>query len=83
MKTRLILALCLGLALSACSNRTDAERALTAQGFTDIQTHGWSAFACADSDFYSTKFTATNPQGQRVSGVACSGWFFKNTTIRW
>ena len=61
-----------------------AEQALTAQGFTDIQTTGYAGpFACSKDDFYSTGFIATNPQGQRVKGVACSGFFFKSTTIRW
>lgn len=82
MKRILLLSL-LALSLTACSNHGDAVKALEAQGFTDVQTTGWSAFACSKDDFYSTGFTATNPQGKRVSGTVCSGMLFKNATIRW
>lgn len=68
--------------LGGCSNPQDAERALTGAGYSNIQTHGFDLFACSDSDFYSTKFTATNPAGKPVSGVVCSGLLFKNATIR-
>ena len=81
---KLALIAILALPLTACSNASDATKALTAQGFTDIQTTGYAGpFACSKDDFYSTGFIATNPQGQRVKGVACSGFFFKSTTIRW
>jgi hypothetical protein len=68
--------------LSSCSNSNDANKALTAMGFTDIQTTGYKWFACSDDDWYHTGFTATNPQGMQVSGVVCSGFFFKNSTVR-
>lgn len=82
MKRILLLAV-LALSLTACSNSNDARKALEAQGFTDIETTGWSAFACSEDDFYSTGFVATNPQGKRVKGTVCSGFLFKNATIRW
>lgn len=79
----ILLTTMLALSLTACSNSNDAVKALEAQGFTDIQTTGWSAFACSDDDFYATGFVATNPQGKRVKGTVCSGVLFKNATIRW
>lgn len=81
MKKILFLAL-IAVALSACSNSNDAHRALTGAGYTDIETHGWSPFACGEDDFFKTKFTATNPAGQRTKGTVCSGLIFKNATIR-
>lgn len=82
MKRILLLAV-LALSLTACSNSNDAVKALEAQGFTDIQTTGHSFFACSKDDFYSTGFVATNPQGKRVKGTVCSGFLFKNATVRW
>lgn len=83
MKT-IAIALCVGaLALTGCSSEKDARKAAEANGFTDIVVEGWAGpFQCGD-DWNATKFTATNSQGKRVEGVACSGLFFKNTTIRW
>lgn len=80
---RILLIALLALSLTACSNGNDAQKALEAQGFTDIETTGYSAFACSDDDFFSTGFVATNPQGKRVKGTVCSGLLFKNATIRW
>ena len=70
------------LVLAGCSNSNDAMRALTNAGYTDISTHGWAPLQCGRDDTFSTKFTATNPAGNRVSGVVCSGLLFKNATIR-
>ena len=68
--------------LAACSSQSDAERALKGAGYTDIQTHGWAMFGCnSDQDSFTTKFTATGPTGQKVSGVVCSDWL-KGSTIR-
>lgn len=82
MKRILLLSL-LVLSITACSNQGDAVAALHKQGFTDVETTGWSAFACSEDDFYSTGFSATNSQGVRVTGTVCSGFLFKNSTIRW
>lgn len=73
----------MALSATACSNSNDAHKALESQGFTDIQTTGYSFLACGEDDFYSTGFVATNPQGKRVNGTVCSGLLFKNSTIRW
>lgn len=69
--------------MTACSNSNDAHKALEAQGFTNIETTGYSPLSCSEDDFYSTGFKATNPQGKRVTGTVCSGFMFKNSTIRW
>ena len=69
------------LVLFGCSSSKDAREALQKNGFTDIETHGYSFFGCTNDDTFKTKWTATNTQGVKVSGVACSGWF-KGTTLR-
>lgn len=79
----LIIAMSATLLLAACTDSGAARRALEAQGFTDIEITGYAPFSCSEDDATSTGFTATNPQGKRVSGVACGGLLFKNTTIRW
>lgn len=68
--------------LAGCTSPQDAERALRAQGFTDITYTGYDYFACGKDDFYHTGFTAINAQGMYVEGTACSGFLFKNTTLR-
>lgn len=80
MKKLLLLILC--GALFGCSNSYEAKKALSAMGFTEIRTDGYKWFACSDDDFYHTKFTAKNPSGQVVSGVVCTGFFFKSSTVR-
>ena len=62
-------------------NKEGAENALKGLGFTNISTGGYGWFSCGN-DFYQTKFTAINPQGLAVSGTVCSGFFFKNSTVR-
>jgi len=81
MKMKIALMAMMVVGLTACSNSDDAVRALDGAGYTAVETHGWSAFACSRDDFFSTKFTATNPNGKRVSGAVCSGLFFKNAKI--
>jgi len=83
MKRTIIMAiLALGL-LTGCTNKEDADRALRAQGFTNIQETGYDFMACSENDFYHTGFTATNSNGKRVSGTVCSGVLFKSATIRY
>lgn len=67
--------------LLGCSSSNDANKALKAQGFTEIQTFGRAFFACAESDTFATKFTAKNMKGEKVSGAVCSSWL-KGSTIR-
>lgn len=69
--------------LASCTSERDARRALEAEDFTDITMTGYAFFACAKDDFYHTGFEASNSHGKRISGVVCSGLFFKNATIRY
>lgn len=69
------------LLLIACDDPDGARRALKAAGMTDIRTEGYAWLGCGKDDTFKTRFTATNPRGERVSGVVCTGWF-KGGTIR-
>lgn len=79
---RILFVICCLFLLIGCTNSDDAIRALDGAGYTQIEIGSYSWFACGSEDFYSTKFTATNPLGKRVSGVVCSGLLIKNATIR-
>jgi hypothetical protein len=73
------------LALAGCVDHDGAKKALSAYGFTDAVTSKPSFWVsgCSDRDHYATAFTATNPQGARVSGVVCAGgWGGKMSTVR-
>ena len=71
------------LLLAACSDSSGAVKALDGAGYTEIETLGWSPWGgCSDDDFYVTKFRAKGPTGKNVSGVVCSGFWFKGSTIR-
>jgi hypothetical protein len=66
-----------------CTDEKGARKALEAQGFTEVQTDGWAGpFVCGD-DWNATDFVAKNAEGKTVTGTACSGLLFKNTTLRW
>lgn len=82
MKLKIVTIAALGLLASACSDAPTAERILRQNGFTNIQTTGYSWFACdGKSDSFATGFEATSPAGVRVRGAVCSG-MFKGGTIR-
>jgi len=81
--TTLCVLIAIGVFISGCTNRTDAERALKAEGFKDIKITGYDWFSCSEDDFYHTGFEATNHNGLRVKGTVCSGLLFKNATIRY
>lgn len=77
-----ILILCLLVMTSSCTSRSDADRALDALGFTDIEVTGYRMFSCGDDYFYHTGFHAMNPQHKKVSGTVCSGFLFKNSSVK-
>jgi hypothetical protein len=79
MRTVLILAV---VALCACTQPDRTKKLLEAQGYTDIQTHGYDFFACGKDDETATEFSAKSPNGTAVKGAVCAGWFFKGATIR-
>jgi len=70
------------LALNSCTDETEAQRILSANGYTNIEFTGRAWFACAESDTYATGFKAKGPTGQSIEGAVCSGLFWKNSTIR-
>ena len=67
---------------SGCTNAPEARRVLQMQGYTNIEITGYNFFTCSKNDFYSTGFTATTRDGNKVSGTICSGLFFKGSTVR-
>jgi len=71
----------ISLFLTSCTDEGRTRSTLHSIGFTDVQTQGYDMWACSEDDSYSTQFTATNPQGQRVSGAVCCG-LLKNCTVR-
>lgn len=81
MRNKLIVIFTL-LTLTSCSNQKDAKHALTALGFTDIKITGYAWRACSKEDFYHTGFIAKSVKGQIVKGAVCSGFFFKNSYVR-
>lgn len=81
MKKVLVMAI-LAVMFIGCTSQTDAERALSAQGFTDVTYTGYDMFACSKDDVFHTGFRAKNAQGVYVEGTACSGLLLKNTTLR-
>jgi len=83
MKRMTSLVALLLLVLCSCTNSGATVRALKNQGFTDIRPGGYAWFACSGDDTWQTKFTATNPRGERVSGTVCCGLFLKDCTVRW
>lgn len=66
----------------ACSDETTAKRVLAQSGYTDVRTTGYRYFGCSQDDGMHTGFEALGPGGTKVSGVVCSGIFFKGYTIR-
>lgn len=81
MKKALLMAI-FAVIIVGCTSQTDAERALSAQGFTDVTYTGYDLFGCSKDDVFHTGFRAKNVQGIYVEGTACSGLFLKNTTLR-
>ena len=69
------------ITLPGCSDANKATTTLSQNGYTDIRIDGHAWFMCDDKDKFSTKFYATSPNGTKVSGAVCSG-FFKGNTIR-
>lgn len=69
------------MALTACTDPAEAQRATAAMGLKDIQITGYRWWGCGKDDSFHTGFTATNASGQTVSGVVCSD-LLKGATVR-
>lgn len=79
MKLLLVL---LVLPLAGCFTDPDnSTRTLDNLGFTKIEIGGYDAWSCGDDYTYHTKFTAINPNGKKVSGTVCCG-FFKGCSVK-
>ena len=85
-----VLALAVAVAMAACAtNDNEATKALSDEGFEDIQiTDRGALFAalegCDDKDMNWYRAAATNPRGRRVSMLVCCGGplQFKGCTVR-
>ena len=64
-----------------CTSPDMTVSTLQKAGYTDIIPGKYAFYGCSEEDMYSTKFIATNPAGNRVSGVVCCG-ILKSCTIR-
>lgn len=69
------------LSFVACTDESATKETLRKSGYTEIQTTGYKAFSCSDSDSFSTGFRAKNPKGEVVEGVVCCG-LMKSCTVR-
>lgn len=81
MKKIITLVIASSIILGACSRPQQAKEVLEKQGYTEVETQGYSLFGCSEDDVFRTKFTAKSPSEEDVEGVVCSGWF-KGATIR-
>lgn len=82
---RVMIAMAVALmALSGCTDAEGTVDAAEALGLRDVRPEGHAWFGCGQNDNVATKFTATNPRGERVEGVVCSqmGLFGKASTVR-
>jgi len=75
------LTLLTALLLTACTDSKTAHEVLDAEGYTNVKTTGYDAFACSKDDMSATGFTATSVAGRRVEGVVCCG-LLKSCTVR-
>lgn len=81
MKRFLIVVMLSALVFSSCTDEEGAEKVLKRSGYTSVDAGGYDFFNGSKDDVYVTKFKATAPNGERVSGVVTKGWF-KGSTIR-
>lgn len=82
MKRVLLCAVVAAAVMTAgCTRRDKTVEVLEANGYTNIEITGYNFFSCSEDDAFKTGFEATAPNGTRVEGTVCSGWF-KGSTIR-
>ena len=67
--------------LTSCSKKSDVEKYAEKEDWDSYQVTGFCWFGCSKDDFYQTSFTAIK-NGKEFEGCTCSGFFFKNTTLR-
>lgn len=66
----------------AKTSRENANMLLHKQGYSDISMTGYRFFGCAEDDVFRHGFEATAVNGQKITGIVCSGWLAKGSTIR-
>jgi hypothetical protein len=67
--------------LGGCTDPEGAKRVLRQQGYSNVEITGWRPFSSGKDDSFSTGFSATAPNGERVTGTVSSDWF-KGSTVR-
>lgn len=78
---KVMLLLAVAMLMGGCTKPEQATQVLQAQGYKDIEITGYNVFGCDEKDTFHTGFTATSPNGTRVSGTVCSG-ILKGATVR-
>ncbi len=68
--------------LCACTKADDVKKYSEEQGWASFNVTGYRWFGCSDDDWYQTGFSAVTKDGKKVTGVVCSGLFFKGATMR-
>lgn len=81
MNKLMLLVLASMLFAGGCTSPDTAKEALVKSGYSNIATGGYAWYGCGRDDWFHTEFTATNPNGQKVSGIVCSG-LLKGSTVR-
>lgn len=76
-----IKALIILLFLASCYREEDVAKYAKMEKWESYKVEGYCWFGCSKDDFWETKFTATK-NGETFSGCTCSGFLFKNTTLR-
>lgn len=81
---KLIAIVAFGVCLAGClTGQEEARDTLDKAGYTNIKINDLNDFwGCGEGDKFGRGFAATNPIGQRVSGVVCCGSWGKSCTIR-
>ena len=78
---KILIAILVITTIQSCTNENSARRLLEKEGYTNIQFTGYRPFMCSEDDQYKTGFSATNRDGQTVTGCVCEG-LFKGKTLR-
>ena len=82
----LLLAVGMGLFIlttEGCTKPHAARDALSRAGYTSIELEGWAPLLCDRDDYYATGFSATNGEGERITGAVCTKLWTGFNTIRY
>lgn len=70
----------LAVLAAGCTNETGTQHALRVAGYKNVELLGYKWFSCHENETC-TKFTATAPDGETVTGHVSCGYFFRGCTI--